>query len=230
MTSKTVLIFDLDGCLYDHSCGYTSHIRKNVLKFMIHKDWAKTEKDAYEIWWPLFQEYNQSKRALKMGGYDFTDGEYWAFMRSGTRDFLKEDKRLQSFLDVLPQRKFIMSNCAEKEAKEALECLGVTKYFEHVYGADFMGDICKPDPKVFEDVCKHIGTTPSDVVFFEDSYKNLATAKRLGMRTVFVEGDTADEEAITEEKKKIFDAVVSTLSDANGEVIKSKLPDIFHEN
>lgn len=58
---------------------------------------------------------------------------YWAFMRAGSEKFLHNDIPLQSLLMALPQRKFIMTNCAEKQAKEALDVLGVTDLFEKVH-------------------------------------------------------------------------------------------------
>ena len=54
---------------------------------------------------PLFKKYNQSKKALRMGGWEFDDDEYWTFMRAGAADYLKSDEGLQSLLAALPQKK-----------------------------------------------------------------------------------------------------------------------------
>jgi hypothetical protein len=37
MTMAKVLVFDLDGTLYDASCGYVDHIRSNIFDFMYEK-------------------------------------------------------------------------------------------------------------------------------------------------------------------------------------------------
>ena len=231
-SAPNTLIFDLDGCLYDAGCGYVEHVRMNVFKFMIKKGWTSSIEESKKIWWPLFQKYNQSKRALKMGGYEFNDDEYWSFMRSGYELYLKNDVQLQSLLSSFSntkiKKKYIMTNCAEKQAIEALDVLGITNHFDKIYGADFMEDICKPQKEAFLKVLNDINIdNPSDVCFFEDSYKNLVTAKELGMTTVFVKGYTADEEGVSKEDELILDAIVNTLSDENGNYLKSLLPQLF---
>lgn len=49
-------------------------------------------------------------------------------------------------------------------------------------------------------------------VMFEDSFKNLVTAKSLGMSTVFVQSDTAREEGVSEAQLETVDAVVRDAS------------------
>jgi hypothetical protein len=82
------------------------------------------------------------------------------------------------------------------------------------------GDVCKPEVAAFERVIAHTGCVPAQTVMFEvrtlaacmqsavlaaaqltraaatpqDSFKNLVTAKALGMRTVLVGGATLAEE------------------------------------
>lgn len=47
---------------------------------------------------------------------------------------------------------------------------------------------------------------------FEDSFKNLVTAKALGMSTVFIQSDTAREEGVSAEQLETVDAVVRDVS------------------
>lgn len=47
---------------------------------------------------------------------------------------------------------------------------------------------------------------------FEDSFKNLVTAKSLGMLTVFIQSDTAREEGVSQEQLATVDAVVRDVS------------------
>lgn len=49
-------------------------------------------------------------------------------------------------------------------------------------------------------------------VMFEDSFKNLVTAKSLGMSTVFVQSDTAREEGVGSAELDTVDAVVCDVS------------------
>lgn len=90
-----------------------------------------------------------------------------------------------AMLTSLPARlkKFVLTNCAEKQAVEALEVLGLRGQFDGVYGADAMGDVCKPEETAFRKIIAASGIEPTRTAFFEDSVKNLAAAKTLGMTT-----------------------------------------------
>lgn len=75
----------------------------------------------------------------------------------------------------------------------------------------------------------HLGVEdPSRVCIFEDSYKNLVAAKKIGMTTIFVESSTALEEGVSLEDIEAVNAVIQSLSD--GEVLnrlKSTVPALF---
>ena len=121
MASK-VLVFDLDGTLYDADNGYVKCIRQNVFQFMVEKGFASTVNDAEEIWKPLFKKYNQTYKGLIEGGYEFEKEEYWSRHRSQTSSYFKQDDKLiQLFNSFKPIKKVIFTNCREKEAKELLE-------------------------------------------------------------------------------------------------------------
>lgn len=47
---------------------------------------------------------------------------------------------------------------------------------------------------------------------FEDSFKNLVTAKTLGMSTVFIESETGREEGVDASKLEMVDAVLQDVS------------------
>lgn len=146
----------------------------------------------------------------------------------GVEKFLFDDHgKLASMLKSMPYKKYIFTNAREKEASQALSALGVHDCFEEqIYGADFLGAICKPQKDAFENVLNDIGVSPKDCVFFEDSIKNLVTGKELGMSTVLIQGFTAHEEDGTLDVVGMFDAVVSTLTDG-GEELSASYPSLF---
>jgi len=240
-----VLLFDLDGTLYSADCGYVAHTRDNMFRYIQDKGWVPEGQSPEEYWRPLFQKYNQSLRGWKAMGHITTEeecDEYWAYCRKGTADFMPRDDELRFFLECIPKstRKYIFTNANEKEAKEALECLGIADQFLEVYGSKFMGDVCKPEALAFHAVLQHLqdpdpdssGATGIDlkrVCMFEDSYKNLRTANLLGMGTVFIESKlTAAEEGVSESDRRILSAQVSSLSDESGNNrLRKQLPGLF---
>ena len=60
-----------------------------------------------------------------------------------------------------------------------------------------MGDVCKPEVAAFEKALKISGAKAATSAMFEDSFKNLRTAKEIGMTTVLIVGETAAEENVT---------------------------------
>ena len=104
-------------------------------------------------------------------------------------DAARAEKKLKKL------KKYVLTNCAEKQAKESLAALGLLDAFDGVFGADAMGNTCKPSVEAFRKVQKIAGGFDyARTAFFEDSVKNLAAAKTLGATTVLVASATAREE------------------------------------
>ena len=118
--------------------------------------------------------------------------------------------------DSATQRKtmVVLTNASERRAKVALECLGLTACFRDVFGAAFLKDSPKPKPEAFRATLDAIGVAdPSRAVLFEDSLRNAKAAKQLGMKVVFVTGETCDAEgAELGEIDAVADAVIASVS------------------
>lgn len=191
------LLFDLDGTLYDISNGYMQHIRENIFRLMVEKEFAPNVKEAEKLWKPLFKLHNQSFKGLREGGYLIENDEYWEKHRGGMENFFNVDESLRKLLLELPHRKIIFTNCREKEAIKIMELLNIHDCFEKVYGADFMGDVCKPQKESFELVLTDLGISAQNILYFEDSVKNLRTAEELGLQCVLINSETANEEGVS---------------------------------
>jgi len=235
---STVLVFDLDGTLYDISNGYLQRIRANIFRMMVEKGYGANEQEAHDIWKPLFKKHNQTFKGLRESGYPFTADEYWEKHRAGIEEYFSHDQPLVDLLNALPQRKVIFTNCREKEAIKIMELLGIDDCFEAVYGSDFMGNTCKPQKESFEALFHAMNVKPEQIVFFEDSVKNLLTAQSLGMQCVLVNSPTASEEGTVivpiSEGSSVCNiegfakpvTVVTSLSDG-GVQLRVALPELF---
>ncbi|KAL3936383.1 MAG: hypothetical protein SGBAC_008292 [Bacillariaceae sp.] len=176
-------------------------------------DQINTSEEAKHYWTPIFAKYNLTKRGLLGEGYDFDIEEYDRYIRQGASNFIKKDPELREFLLSLPQkRKIIFTNAPEESAHEILNILGVSDLFEAVLGTTFLQHkICKPEVEAFEKVMNCIGVAKSEyhkVCFFEDSFKNLAAGKKLGLGTVFVSSSTMIAEGRSVNDLAQFQAVI----------------------
>ena len=121
-------------------------------------------------------------------GFDFDKEDYWSYTRGDPRECLRANPDALVVLRTCDRRlrKYVLTNCAEKQAREALAALGLNGEFDGVFGADAMGDVCKPERAAFEKVMASAGIDPKTTAFFEDSVKNLAAARRSWVATVLV--------------------------------------------
>lgn len=226
------LLFDLDGTLYSANNGYIEHIRSNIFEFIYRQGFVTRDESAEAFWRPIFKKYNQTYRGLRASGYNFDEKEYWSFHRQGMEKFLNRDDSLRKNLEKMKCKEmYIFTNCHEDQAIEALKHLGIDDLFSRVFGAGFMGDYCKPEIEVFEKIFHELKIDdPSSVCLFEDSYKNLVSARSLGIATVFVESITATEEGVNDDDKNILNAVISSLSDDESiSILQEKIPSLFHD-
>lgn len=231
-----LLLFDLDGCLYDQTNGYEDHIHANIFRYMVQAKGGKfdqitTIEEAKFYWRPIFEKYNLTKRGLLGEGYVFDIVEYDRFIRQGADKFIRKDPELREFLKSLPQkRKVIFTNAPEESANEVLQLLGVADLFEAVLGTDFLEHrICKPEKEAFESVLNHLGVKRSDynrVCYFEDSFKNLMAGKELGFTTVFVSSTTLECEGRSKDELSNFDAVIKNKV---GMGLKKALPRLWEQ-
>lgn len=221
------LLIDLDGTLYPIASDndYEHHVRNNVLKYM-HEKLGVPQADAYDIWRKAFAKYNQSLKGLRESGYHIIEAEYWDFIRQGAEEFLRPDPLVRQCLLSLPQHKWLFTNANEKSATQCLKLLNLEGIFEGIVGADSLGQHCKPEVEAFNIAVAISGADPLHTAMFEDSFKNLQTAKAVGMTTVLLSGETAVEESVTSARLEgVVDAVVSSVTESE---LKRTLPSLWH--
>lgn len=86
--------------------GQVEQQRKNVFEFMHASCGLPRDVDAEAVWRPLFQQYNQTLRALRAGGFDVDEDAYWRFVRKDQPRFLKPDPELRQVLQAMPDPKW----------------------------------------------------------------------------------------------------------------------------
>ena len=95
-------------------------------------------------------------------------------------------KRLRSLLKRLPGRKCVFTNAQRDYAIRVLEIMGIADCFELVYSVESTKFHAKPSVRGFQMLLKTLKISPKDCVMLEDNLPALMTAKRLGMKTIWV--------------------------------------------
>ena len=234
-----VYVFDLDGVLYDGANGYLAHVRERQRVYLMETH-GMTREEAFTTRERAFAKASQCyKGFVDMGlihARQMSQEEFTAYCRDGVESFLRADEALERCVREMGgergdvTKKIVMTNTSETEGMKALAALGLTArgespaVFDDVYGGLFMSPYCKPQREAYERVLEEVGAVDmTRAVLFEESLKNLKTAKALGMRTVFVR-TSGEYEPSEREREEFLDAVVDSMDDHQ---LRAQMPELF---
>jgi putative hydrolase of the HAD superfamily len=113
--------------------------------------------------------------------------DYLAFVHEvNIEGVLEEDTRLANLMSCIPVGKVIVTNGTQRHARRVVRSLGIEPFFSHIFDIAFMEYIPKPNPSSFHKVMEYLGVTGEECVVLDDHPPTLATARELGMTTVYV--------------------------------------------
>jgi len=101
-------------------------------------------------------------------------------------EMVLEVKRLRHMLQGLSGRKLVFTNAPKSYAIRVLNILGISDCFELIFSVESTKFHAKPSVRAFQMLLKAIKVKASDCIMLEDSLPALMTAKRLGIRTIWV--------------------------------------------
>ena len=90
----------------------------------------------------------------------------------------------------LPGRKIVFSNAPLHYTEAVLDLTGIADCFDAVYSVERIRFQPKPAPAGFHHLLRAERLNPRRCIMVEDTLPNLKTAKRLGMKTVWVSTST----------------------------------------
>jgi putative hydrolase of the HAD superfamily len=97
-----------------------------------------------------------------------------------------QTKRLRHTLTSLKGRKVIFTNAPRNYALRVLDLLGISDLFELVFSVESSGFHAKPTMRGFQTLLRTIKAKPINCIMLEDNLAALMTAKRLGIKTIWV--------------------------------------------
>lgn len=97
-----------------------------------------------------------------------------------------QTKRLRHTLTRLKGRKVIFTNAPRIYALRVLNLLGISDLFELVFSVESSGFHAKPIMRGFQTLLRSIKAKPIDCIMLEDNLAALMTAKRIGIKTVWI--------------------------------------------
>ena len=181
-------IFDLDNTLHDAAPHIFPHLNSAMTGYLeVHLGLGRDEADA------LRMRYWRRYGATLPGLMRHHDVDPQHFLQEThrlpeLRQMVVRHPLLRSVLTRLPGRKLVFSNSPVHYSLAVLGILRVADLFDDVFSIEHTGYRPKPDRRGFLRLLRKHRLRPRCCVMVEDSLINLKTAKRLGMRTVWVGG------------------------------------------
>jgi putative hydrolase of the HAD superfamily len=180
------LFFDLDDTLYPASSGLWDAIRQRMNEYMqgiidLPMPEIVTLRKNY------LDEYGTTLRGLQ-AHFNVDADEYLRFVHDiPLEKYVRPDPALHELLLGLPQKRWIFTNADVNHANRVLKILGISDCFTGIIDIRAMDFACKPDKIAYQRALELTCTdNPSYCVLFDDSLRNLTTAREMGFVTVLV--------------------------------------------
>ena len=181
-----IWVFDLDNTLHDATLHIFPHINRSMTAYL-QQHLQLDEAAANALRMHYWQRYGATLSGLMR--HHGTDPEHFLWHTHQFPELPRmvlRDPRLRHLLKALPGMKVVFSNAPQHYAQAVLKLLRVEDLFDDLVAVEQTRFRPKPDSFGFMRLMRRHRIRAAQCVMVEDSLENLETAKRLGMRTVWV--------------------------------------------
>ncbi len=181
-----VWLFDLDNTLHNATPHIFPHINRSMRQY-IERHLGVDESEATRIRQDYWVRYGATLRGL-MRHHD-TDPNHFLWETHqfpDLRRMLDFQKPMLHALRKLPGKKVIFSNAPRHYTDAILEMTGLDRCFAAIYSVENLRFQPKPMLAGFRTLLRAEHLDPKRCIMVEDSLPNLVSAKKLGMKTVWV--------------------------------------------
>ena len=182
----SVWLFDLDNTLHNATPHIFPHINRSMRQY-IERHLGVDAQEANRIRQGYWERYGAT--LLGMIRHHAIDPHH--FLRETHRfpdlaRMIVFEKPLLHALRRLPGRKIVFSNAPRHYTAAVLDITGLDRHFDAVYTVESLRFRPKPMPEGFRALLRAERLNARECIMVEDSLPNLVTAKKLGMKTVWI--------------------------------------------
>lgn len=182
-----VWIFDLDNTLHNATPHIFPHINRSMTAYL-QQHLKLDEQAANELRIHYWQRYGATLSGMMLHHNTEPDHFLWhTHQFPELPDMVLHEPMLRHVLQHLPGKKLVFSNAPKHYAGAVLKLLGIAHLFDDLFAIEHTRYQPKPNISGFMRLLRKHRLKPAQCVMVEDSAENLQAAKRLGMRTVWVD-------------------------------------------
>lgn len=184
--SQRVWIFDLDNTLHNATPHIFPHINRSMTAYL-QKYLQMDEAEANALRVHYWHRYGATLSGLMRHHGTSPSHFLWhTHQFPELENMVLREVRLRHVLKNLWGKKVLFSNAPQHYAYAVLKLLRVADLFDDVMAVEHTRFHPKPDKYGFLKLLQQQHVHAAQCVMVEDSVENLVAAKRLGMRTVWV--------------------------------------------
>ena len=198
-------LFDLDNTLHNATPHIFPHINRSMTAYIV-EHLRVDEAEATQIRQHYWQRYGAT--LLGLVRHHGTDPNHFLWHTHQFPDLKRMvvfERGLKAMLRRLPGRKIVFSNAPLHYTEAVLELTGIADCFDAVYSVERIRFKPKPAPAGFHHLLRAERLNPRNCIMVEDTLANLKTAKRLGMKTVWVSASTRQPPYVDAQLASILD-------------------------
>jgi len=184
--SDRIWIFDLDDTLHNATAQIFPVMNRTMTQYMMHS-LNLDESSAHRLRQHYWRVYGATLKGLMR--HHGTNPHHFlqeTHQLTNLLDMVVQVKRLRHMLQSLSGRKLVFTNAPRDYALRILQILGISDCFELVFSVESAKFHGKPSVRGFQMLLRTIKVKASDCIMLEDSLPALMTAKRLGMKTIWI--------------------------------------------
>ena len=186
-------IFDLDNTLYPPAVGIATQCNARIVLFL-QQLYGIEPVAARHKQRELIARHGTTLRGV-MSSMGVDPAEFLAFEEDLDYSGLQPDAALRDALLDLPGQRIVFTNGSVSYATRLIQLLDLTEAVDGMWGIDSADFTPKPWEEAYRQCFDRYDVEASDAVFFDDLARNLEVPKRLGMHTVWVAPDEAEQQA-----------------------------------
>ncbi|TBU07933.1 putative pyrimidine 5'-nucleotidase [Hamiltosporidium magnivora] len=183
--NEKVLVFDIDDTLFPTEL-FQAHFNKYEYGF----DYTAPDQPLKSFMIQFIQntkEYNESKCKELVGNFFCKEKNSSLFSIQSHLAFLEEFKQE---LQDLKAKKIFFTNATQYHAEYILKQMNLVDCFDHVVHREIAyidSTILKPKYQAYEFVENFLGTSPSNIYFYDNMLKNIVEANNRGWNAFLVQ-------------------------------------------
>jgi len=186
MATERTWLFDLDNTLHNASPHIFPHINRSMREY-IERHLGVDKDEATRLRQTYWDRYGATLTGLvRHHGVDPRHFLHETHQFENLARMVVFERGLQAMLLRLPGRKIIFSNAPRHYTEAILRLAGIRQAFDAVYSIEQLRFRPKPAVSGFLRILRRERLDAKRCLMVEDSLTNLVTAKRLGMKTVWV--------------------------------------------